>query len=254
MVDPMFKGEFVGIDEIRVSIDRTGKQIPYATSRALNALAKNVDEEERRKMGATFDRPKPQTVKATYVKRSTKQNLSVEIGIKNRSQGVPAAEYLNANIGASGRKARNYKRSEFMLQRAGLLPPGLFTVPGSGARLDQWGNMSRGQIVQILSYFRTFGNSSLNSKRMNITAKTRARFAKTARQYFVVPVADKKLGLFPGIWQETAGRKLSPILLFVKQPIYNAIYDFHGTALKVVHATFQKEFDIALENALRTAR
>ncbi|MDF5999583.1 hypothetical protein P4050_14390 [Pseudomonas aeruginosa] len=43
------------------------------------------------------------------------------------------------------------KASERNLRARGILPAGMFVVPAEGARLDQYGNMSRGQMIQILS-------------------------------------------------------------------------------------------------------
>lgn len=251
---------------IRVNVDATGiaalkarlagqaRQIPYAASRALNATAKAVEAAERRNIQDVFDKPRPTTVTATYVQYSNKSNLQATVGLKERGAGVPAAEYLHPNIGSSGRQPRNYKRSEYMLRQAGILPAGMFTVPGKEAKLDQYGNMSRGQINQILAYFRTFGQNALNSKRMNMTDKRRGQLAKQQRQYFVVPVSDRKLKLYPGIWQETPGRTLAPVLMFVSRPTYRAIYDFGGLAEKVVRRTFGREFDAALAEAIRTAK
>lgn len=243
-----------GINSLRAHLNGLGKQVAFATSKAINSIAKEVNEAERRNISSVFDRPKGQTVVATYVNYSNKANLTASVSIKDRSKGIPAAEYLSPNIKIGGAQARNYKRSEFMLRRMGILPEGLYTVPGKGARIDQYGNMSRGQIVQILSYFSAFGKTSLNSKRMNMTAKGRANAAKKQRQYFVIPVADRKTKLFPGIWQETPGREIIPVLMFVSRPVYKGIYDFYGIGEKVIRSRFRAEFDRALADAMATAR
>jgi hypothetical protein len=244
-----------GLEAVKAHVAGMGKQVAYAASRAINATAKQVEAEEQRAIAGVFDRPKAQTVKATYVKYSNKTNLEATVGIKERAQGIPAAEYLHPNIGESGKHhPRTYKRSEFMLRRMGILPEGLFTVPGKGARLDQYGNMSRGQIVQILSYFQAFGKTALNSKRMNMTEKGRTLAAKKQRQYFIIPVASRESKLFPGIWQEEPGRGITPVLMFVSRPTYKAIYDFAGLAEKVIRSRFRSEFDAALADALRTAK
>jgi hypothetical protein len=243
-----------GIDQVKAMLAGQAKQIPYATSRAINAVAKAIEDEQRKTIGAKFDRPKAQTVRATFVLRSNKNNLTATVGLKDRGRGVPAAEYLAPNIGKNGRIPRNPKRSEYMLRTAGILPSGLFTVPGKEARLDAFGNMSRGQIVQILGYFRTFGNSPLNTKRMNVTDKYRAKAAKQQRQYFVVPVSDRKLKLYPGIWQEKPDRTLAPILMFVSRPVYNAVYDFYGSGRQVVNSRFDEEFNKYWRQSVSTAR
>ena len=243
------------MDGAKAMISGQSRQIPFATSLAINAVAKAIDDEQRKTIGSTFDKPKAETVKATYVIRSDKNNLTATVGLKDRSRrGAPAAEYLAPNLGKSGRTPRNYKRSEYMLRTAGILPAGLYTVPGKEAKLDAYGNMSRGQIVQILSYFRTFGNTALNTKRMNATDKYLAKAAKQQRQYFVVPVNDRKSKLYPGIWQEAPGRTLAPILMFVSRPVYNAVYDFYGTGKEIVDRRFDEEFRRAWRQAVSTAR
>jgi hypothetical protein len=229
--------------------DLQKKQVPFATSVAINSTAKAIEDEQRREISGTFDRPKPTTIKATYVKRSTKTSLSATVGLKDRQMGVPAAEYLHPNVTGG---TRTYKRSELMLHRAGILPAGMFTVPGAGAKIDAYGNMSRGQINQILSYFRTFGNTGLNTKRMNMTDKRRASLSKKRADYFIVPVAGD--GLFPGVWQRTGKDTIAPVLLFVSKAAYRATYNFGEIADKVVRRTFQGEFAKALDMALRTAR
>ena len=146
------------------------------------------------------------------------------------------------------------KRSEIMLRQAGILPDGLYTIPGKEAKLDAYGNMSRGQIVSILSYFRAFGNTKLNSTRMNMTDKTRARMAKRRADYFIVPVRARKLKLYPGIWQRTRENTLAPVLMFVKPGQHKKLVKFHQTGERVVQRDFNKNFDRAFADAMRTAR
>ena len=243
-----------GMDVAKAMISGQSRQIPFATSLAINAVAKSIDDEQRKTIGSKFDKPKAQTVKATYVIRSNKNNLTATVGLKDRSKGVPASEYLAPNLGKSGRTPRNYKRSEYMLRAAGILPAGLYTGPGKEAKLDAYGNRSGGQIGQIRSDFRTFGNTALNTKRMNATDKYRAKAAKQQRQYFVVPVNDRKSKLYPGIWQEAPGRTLAPILMFVRRPVYNAVYDFYGIGKEIVDRRFDEEFHRAWRQAVITAR
>jgi len=226
-----------------------GKQVRFAAAVALTRTAQQVEREIQRDIPNTFDRPKPATTKGTYMKRATPASLEAVAGIKDR-----VAAYLAPNIGASGRRPRVYKNSEKMLRAAGVLPAGKYTVPGAEARLDAYGNMSRGQIVQILSYFRTFGNTALNTKRMNATDKSRANLAKRKSDYYLVPVASRQLGLFPGIWQRNGRIDIKPVLMFVSQPQYKAIYNFYGDNQRKAQKIFDQEFKFALDNALATAR
>lgn len=238
-----------GIEAVKAHLAGVGKQVRFATAVALTRTALALEKDAQAAIPTTFDRPKPYTVKGTYMKRATAQTLEARIGIKDR-----IAQYLAPNIGTSGRRPRVYKRSEAMLRAAGILPNGRFTVPGAEAKLDQYGNMSRGQIQQILSYFRTFGLTAFNSARKNSTDKSRARLAARGQDYFVVPIADRKIGLHPGIWQRRGRVDLVPVLMFVSQPQYKAIYNFYGDAERKAARIFDKAFDIELANALRTAR
>lgn len=238
-----------GIDAVKAHLAGQVKQVRYATAVALTRTAKAVEKDVQQTIPQKFDRPKPQTTKGTFMKKATKDTLEATVGIKDR-----IAAYLAPNIGSGGRTPRTYKNSEKMLRAAGILAAGYFTVPGAGARLDQYGNMSRGQIVQILSYFRTFGNTALNTKRMNATDKYRAMMARKNSDYFVVPVADRSAGLFPGIWQRSGKTSIKPVLVFVSQPQYRAIYNFSEKARQTVQRVFQQEFRYSLSEALRTAR
>lgn len=227
------------------------KQIPFALSKAINDTAKEVQEGLAKEM-RVFDRPKPATVKGTFVTRSTKTKPEAVIGLKTRAQGTPTAEYLQAQVDAGGRAD---KRSEILLQRAGILPAGYQTRPGSGARLDAYGNMSRGQIVQILSYFKTFGGikESGRYKGRDTRSAKLNRNSSRARtfEYFVVP--DGMPGLSTGIWKRQ-GRKIEPILIFIKPPIYRKRYDFYGVANKIIRTRFDRQFEKALQYALSTAK
>jgi|WetSurMetagenome_2_1015567.scaffolds.fasta_scaffold372341_1 hypothetical protein len=225
------------------------KQIPFALSKAINDTAKEVQEGLSKEM-SVFDRPKPATVKGTFVKRSNKTNLEAIIGLKTRDQGTPTSEYLHAQINPG---TRADKRSEILLQRAGILPAGYQTRPGSGARLDAYGNMSRGQIVQILSYFQAFGGISESGRFKGRTTKSRAinRTGAATGKYFIVP--DGYAGLATGVWRRQ-GHKIEPVLIFIKPAIYRKRYDFYGVANKIVRTSFVRQFDKAFQYAMSTAK
>lgn len=240
-----------GLNALRATIDGMGRQIPFAASVAINRTAAAAEKAERGHIvGGAFDRPKPQTAKGTYLLRSDKHNLTAEIGLKSRAKGLPADEYLNPNIHGG---VRPPKRSEIMLRNAGILPEGWFAAPGPGANIDQYGNMSRGQIVSILSFFRTFGNTKLNSRRMNITDRTKAKRIKEKTDYVLVPVGNKNK-LIAGIYQRDGGSGKRLVLVFIRAPKYRAVFPFAQIAEKTVKNTFPGEYDRALKQAIATAR
>ena len=57
-------------------------QIPFASSLALNNLAKEVRDNYRSEMKQRFRNPVPFTLNGMYIKASTKSNLYVEVGLK----------------------------------------------------------------------------------------------------------------------------------------------------------------------------
>ena len=247
----MIKVEIQGLDVALAKVAGMQKQVQFAAAKALTQTAVKVREDIGRNMPSELDRPKPGTTRALRVEKATRENLTAVVRLNNRGEGVPSQEFIGHNV-TGGR--RGMKRSEIMLQRAGILPSGMYTIPGKEAQLDAYGNMSRGQIVSILSYFRTFGSTPLNSKRMNMTDKARAARARRRTDYFVVPIRDRKLKLYPGIWQRQGDNTLAPVLMFVKPGTHRKLVKIYETGDKVVARDFNRLFDAAFADAMRTAR
>lgn len=231
------------------------EQLPFALSVGLNDTGKDIQRALEQGTSA-FDRPRPVTRRGSRMERSSKRNLTAIVRLARRADGSPPVnEYLQAEV-MGGR--RPMKRSEILLQRAGILPAGQQTRPGKGARLDAYGNMSRGQIVQILSYFRTFGGISTSGRRRGkkgtITASqvlNRAQGAKRRPiEFFAVP--DGMPGLAAGIW-ERRGKRIQPVLIFIRPPSYRPIYEFERIARRTADQRFAPNFERAMDRALRTA-
>lgn len=235
---------------LREDVLNQAKQVRYATAVALTRTAWGVTVAESAEAGKVFDRPAPQTLKAFAVEKATKENLTAVVSMKGRDQGLPADEYLMPEVLGG---ARPMKRSEIMLQAAGILPTGMQTAPGRGAKLDAYGNMARGQLAQILSYFQTYGITTLNSPRMNMTAAKSARLKKIGA-YFVVSPAGRKTALAPGIWQRAGAGSIKPIIMFIKPPNYRQRFNFEKVAEQHVQDTFSGQFEQAYADAVRTAR
>ena len=125
--------------------------------------------------------------------------------------------------------ACRFKRFELALRSAGVLPSNYFTVPGQGATYDAFGNMSRGQIVQIL---RISTHSANQDSKANATDKTREKLRRGTKKkfgisYFAVQPGDSSTT--PGIYQRvhTAfGDAIKPVLIFVDRVYYDPIFDF----------------------------
>lgn len=231
------------------------EQMPFAISVALNRVVEKARIAEIDKMANVFDRPTPSTLSSVYYRKSTKTKLVAEVGLSDRSTtSVSASKYLAAEITGGQRRA---KRFEVALRQAGILPSHMFAVPASGATFDAYGNMSRGQIVQILSYFRAFPDAA--KFRSNMNDKGREKLARGTKNklgysYFV---GRPEKGLPFGIWKHLdfrMGKRFLPVLLFVARSHYEKTFDFRGVVDAVISANMRTEFDAAVRYALNTAR
>lgn len=236
--------------------DVKDKQLPFATSLAINRTAQKVKLKQEHEIRDVFDRPTPFIQNSIFIKNSNKTNLTAKVGVKDFSfgKGVPAVKPLLAEIGGGERRLKRFERA---LRSAGVLPNGYMIVPGEAADIDQYGNIKGSQIVKILSYFRAFPEAGYKA---NSTEASRAKLAKSTKSrrgvsYFVGAPGGGKAPL--GIWQRVYsnfGTAIRPIMIFVKSTNYEPIYDFKFVAERTVQKEFDREFIRAWEEAERTAK
>ncbi|CAM4135679.1 hypothetical protein [Kerstersia similis] len=246
-------------------LQRAERQVPYATSVALNKTAWSIRLKLEQEILRVFDRPTPYTQRSLRVTRATKARLQAAVGFAQYAgKGIRADQYLWAQV-YGGNRAQ--KRSERALERVGL--PGGYTVPGAGAEMDAYGNMSRGQLVRLMSYLEAFGEQGY---RANSTAKSRARLAKAKTVggykringvvYFVSRgkgsmSGNREQNLAAGVWRKTGthGADVKPVLLATRRvPSYRERLPFFETADQIHGERFDIEFSTALEQALATAK
>lgn len=164
----MIKIETKGLDElIKNTKEIQTKQIPYTISTCLSKMAKEVKEGEIKEMQKIFNKPTPYTLNSIQTDTATKERLTAAVWFKSQAE-----KYLGPQVFGGDRA---FKRMEGALRRVGVLPAGMYCVPGQRAKMDQYGNMDRGQIVQIISYFQAFGEQGY---RANITDKRKGKLAK----------------------------------------------------------------------------
>lgn len=237
------------------------QQIRRASVIAVTRTAVQVKADVRATLPKVFDRPTPWTLGSLYVAPATFGQAVPEarVWIKDEGggKGVAPTKYLLPEI-AGG--TRGFKRSEVALQRAGFLRAGEQIVPAAGAALDAYGNVSRGLIVQLLSYFRAFGEQGY---RANMTDRRRGRLARRGRsaegfvriggvEYFISRGPGLWYGrvqhLPAGIWARRGihGSDVQPVLLFVRRAGYRPRLDFFGIAERVVHRRLPAEFARAM--------
>lgn len=221
------------------------KQFRYATAVALTRVGQKVKNAIRGTMQVSFDRPTPYTLNSLVLIPATVTSLSAEVRIKDRGTGgLPQSVFLQPEVQGGDRQS---KGSERAFRSKGVLPGGMFWVPGAGAKLDQYGNMSRGQVLQIVSAVRELGAGAAGAP----TRKNK-RTAKLAASIFIGKPAGGRLPL--GVYQRGADGSLKPLMIFVSEPHYKVRLPFTEIAATVYATNFENEFSQALADALNSAK
>lgn len=269
------------LKKVQGYFSKVAKQIPFATSKALNDTAYTGRAAVVSEMKAVFDRPTPYALRGIVVDKSTKENLSawVKISDKSASKGTPWIDILSPHF-VGGNRVK--KKSEHSLVRKGQFQGGKgFLGISEATETDAYGNLPRSKIVMLMSYFNAFKE---NGYKANKSDKQRAAMARGRRIVGPVqPSPYKKIGgvvyfmsrgkgwfvgqgkgwsggrnqpLAAGIWAKTGihGSDVKPVLLAIKSPTYRKRIDMRQIVGAVVDRDFKKNFDAAYKMAMRTAR
>jgi hypothetical protein len=231
-------------------VDTVNRKIPWAARAALNNLAVETSAALKREMEIEFDRPTPYTLNSLFVSKATTQNLVALVGLKQPiGESRPATKWLGPEIDGGTRDSKGVERAlsgsnarmAEVLSRYGL--SGQF-VPAAGAKLDAYGNISRGTFAQILSQLgaqadRLTNETSASRDRREGKAGSRGVRSRAKPRYFVGGL-DRAGRLDPGIWLRTpfvGGWAIKPVLLAVRSATqYEPRFDFFGTAEQVFAA------------------
>lgn len=224
----MLTFEFTDFDIKAAAVGRAARQVPFVTAFALTSAMKDAREGERTTMRSVFDRPTPYTLNALQVRPATKRKLVAELGFKEFG-GTPAWKYLGPQV-EGGR--RHKKRFERALEAAGILKGDEFAVPAKGATLDGYGNMSRGQLVRILSSL-----GAMTDTTQNTTRRPKRSNRKRNLDYFVLRDTRAPNGVYL-----REGRRAKPVLLFVKGVSYTKRFPYYERARAIVPARFREHF------------
>ena len=232
------------------------QNLPSAMIRASNSVAYEIRQTWKRTAGQVFDRPMPMTQNAAQYEKATKAKPYAIIKLRDEAlKGTPPARYLFPQVEGGG---RGQKGMEKLLERASILPPGMYAVPGKGANLDEFGNIRAGQVRQIISQLQAGREAGYTS---NETAQGREKRLKRQRvrggggSYFAT---DKKRGRLPaGIYEHIAfasGNAVRSIFIFVQQVRYKPRYDIFGMAQKRWEELMPFFFDRELEKAVAESK
>lgn len=249
-----------GLKQAIAGLDRAAKQVRFAASRTLNRVTQEaVIPAVRHEMTDSLDRPTPFTLRSVRQwGLANRDRLETSVDFKDISGGSrPAADYLRWQVQGGQRRLKGFERALRSVIPA--LQDGYYLVPGAGAKFDAYGNVSRGQIVAILSYFRAFPEQGRGFK-MNATDATRRKKAKGTRarlgyRYFVGrPGGRGALGIWQDVRIGPGVRELLPIFLFVQSTRYERRLDLQAAATYAVTRSAPSIFADEYRKALATAR
>ncbi|WHI52971.1 hypothetical protein P3339_09475 [Microbulbifer sp. MLAF003] len=211
------------------------KQLPYASSVALNNVAFRIRGEERSAMGRVFKNPAKLTLNSVLVKKATKCSGIAKIFIRDQAtNGTAPSKYLAPSVIDV---KRNDKRFERALQHMGVLPSGMYVVHGKAARLNKHGNISAATYKKILAELRAGSGSGQDKK----------------GKYFV----GKVNGVL-GVWKRAGSKRrptVKPILIFLRgKPDYKKRFPFLRIAEGIARRHLPIELNKAMDHAIATAK
>lgn len=144
---------------------------------------------------------------------------------RNRNYGFntqPGSRYIAHNISGGTRKLKGFEKR---LISAGILPKGMYVVPGKGARLNANGNVSMRQVIEVMQ---SIGLMERKNNKVN---------SKNKGKYFV----SNGERLHAGIWKRTnKNNKVSPLFMFVSNVNYKQVFDFEASGSKAVSLEIDK--------------
>jgi len=231
------------------------RQVPFAAMQAINATAFETRQRWAEIMPRIFDRPTSLTLKAVLYTKATLARLFAEVFIRDEAfKGTAPAKYLRAQVEGGERRPKGIERQ---LNAAGLLPAGMFVVPGQGASLDAHGNLPLSQLNAIKAQIGAHADPTSNESSVS-RARRKKRQAKQGRRggnYFALSRAHGKLA--PGIYERVTtgfGSAVRSVLFFVKKVQYRKRFDIFGIARKVYDRRFPDNFKREFARAVTSTK
>jgi len=176
---------------VRKLIAALPKTAGRAAEIALDKTAQAIRNEIRDEMRRVFDRPVPYTINSLQITPTRGHNMESSVWFKDPER--MQQHYLAPQVEGGSRRLKGLERA--IAAKSGVK---MELVPGAGAKIDQYGNVARGQIMQIMSVLKV--SEQWAGHQSDITARS-ARRGKE-RDYIFIP--RKRGRLLPGIYQRVA--------------------------------------------------
>lgn len=265
----MFKPEY-DMGKFMASVDRAmTRQVPFAVAKTLTQIAQGAKKATEDEMSRKFDRPTPWAMNSLFYQPANKNDEPIMSRVwlmdGNARPGGRAGQNKLAVIGhqfLGGDRPR--KLLEYWLQRAGLIGQNEYIAPGERARMDRYGNISRGQVQQIMSQLKLgvdkekWSSKSARSRR-NVARAGEMFFSRGPGQWFGAKSwkNGRTQNLPKGVWMRIKfghGQAVVPILMVIAKPRYTRRIDLVGIGHAYHKANFERLFQNNFYEAMRTAR
>jgi len=207
------------------------KQLPFATSVALNEVAFKARTALNGSTRQYFNQPVKFTETAFLVQKSKKIDLQA-IVFANNQDGRNRARYLRYGIQGGARRAKGFEQYFAGADNDGTLSPGTALIPTSLVKLTGAGNVSLPTLRSI-------------SKGLSTTNKRGGFFVGTPRGAGNRP---------PGIYRRSREQLFPYFIAASSAPRYKGRFPIQDVGSKVVQRNFNQQLMAALEKALATAR
>lgn len=224
------------------------RRLAAVGSTALTRTANEISHLWSQRMEERFDRPTAATVKSPRVNRAQAVKLNAEVYIRDQGAGTPPSKWLEPEEFGGSRRLKKFEQA---LQSQGSMPSGYYAVPGPGAKLDAYGNVSRGQIVQTIAQLGAKFSPGYQRVISQSAAKRAARAVKLGRTYIAI---NKKNGKLPMGVYERRGKSIVAVFFFVRSVSYKPRTGLLDLAAQQAPRLFERQLYRAFgESAARLA-
>ncbi len=240
-----------GLDDALSALNRLSGDLPgRALVDALNHTGYQARIALHSEMADVFKSPTPWTLKSVQLQeakaKAARPEAALWINDYPVTKDLAPDRWLRAQVFGGPRVDKGMER---LLRYWGILPAGRFVVPGVGARLDQYGNISQGHIMEIKSGLKiaeTYGGFTANASRSK-----RSESKGHERAFFVVKRGRTPIGIgerrVTGIGNHG---KWVMVLAFVRQPVYSVKLPFHEIVDRVAADGLETNINTAITKAL----
>lgn len=241
----MLKIDVTGLNRLRDELRGfSERRLQAAAATALTRTARKIASEWQRELESSFDRPTRATTSSVQVKMATAAAPVAEVSIKAQAGKASPAEWLSPHERGG---ARSIKKFEQALQAQGAMRRGTYAVPGPAAKLDAYGNVSRGQLVQVIAQL----GASFSPGYARVISPSAARRAAKAkakgRAYIAFPVREG--GRPAGVYERTRDGKLAAVFWFVTRAQYGKRLSLVDKAKSQAPAILAEEMERALTDS-----